>query len=245
MKEHSNITCGILSPLDLSSSSHGSQVLELLSRYGWLIPTNIGNFEPIRGEYRGLADGLKAWKDPFLWKNTASKLKGSVWFGHGEQHSNLYLRLKPRRVSLIQDDLVNFLIEACGVLRADMGYIHLTTHSEMEDKSIPYEYSYAIDTGLTTHDLRKGIPNICRAMVFGIRYKSIAERFENASPLSKFCEIPAKNQWFIQLSPSLDDLRVGYDTFSANRKKLIDEVGSDFISYSGGAEWKPIFTFGK
>jgi len=242
MKKYANITCGVLTPSDTSTIAHGKLILELLARHPWAAPTHLGNEEPIRELYTEVADGIRHWADPVLWKNKSSKAEGSVWFGKGKKHSCLYLNAEPKQSIINQDLWISFLVDACDSLQADFGYIHLTTEQEMADPNILYDHTYAVDRGLTTHDLRKGIPNLSWAMIFGKVYQPLIQRFGRASTLMKFKEMPTLNQFFVQLTSSIEEIRKDYQTFDAARRRLKEELGDDFLcSINGSAQWKPTF----
>jgi len=242
MKEYANITCGILTPFDMTPVEKGGLIFELWSRHPWALPTHFGNVEPVRRRWTGVPDATIHWLDPFLWKNNISKVSGSVWFGRNQKHSCLYLNLKYTNALSKHDDWVRFLTDACGVLKADIGYVHLTTSREMADPDIPYDCTYAVDRGLNTHDLRKGIPNLCWAMVFGGKYHDVVERMHQISVAS--VRRINECQTYLQLTPSMENVIDDYKAFNDIRLKVRRELGDDFFSCSGDITRKPMFIFG-
>src|SRR6266699_1970400 len=157
MNGYANIICAVITPRDLSSKEGGSSVIDLLESYQWARPTHVGNCEPISEPYSDPSSALKHWSDPFLWQNLNNGLEGSVWLGRGVKHTCLYMNLNANTKSQMdQDAWLTFIRTACCTLRPDLSYLHLTTNRELEDSRIPYDYTYAIDRGLTTHDLEKG-----------------------------------------------------------------------------------------
>ena len=136
---------------------------------------------------------------------------------------------------------MGFLIDACSVLHADFGYIHLTTDKEMSDPSTPYDYTYAIDRGVTTHDLTKGIPNLSWAMVFGGPYTSLIDHFRRLS-VANIRDL-SEGRFYVQLTDSLDEIRNDYATFNDVRLRIRKGLGENFLSNSEGPVWRPTFKF--
>jgi hypothetical protein len=242
MKSYSNITCGILTPLDLSSLQSGAVFLQLLSQYELLSPTHIGNSEPISEQYNDISIGLRSWKDPFLWRNNRANVTGSVWFGRGSSHSCVYVHLSPLQGSLYDEDLSFFLQKACPVLVADIGYIHLTTQDEFSDTDIPYECTYAIDTGLTTNDLRKKVPKLSWGTYFSGAYKEIVQRFRTFSPPVIMTE-PTSDSIYVQLTDSMTSILDDYQIFKKVRFAVQNQIGGDYLFGVMNDAWKPHFNF--
>lgn len=242
MKHYTNITCGVLTPKDLSSREHGELVLRLLARHSWVLPSHVGNTEPIRTPYVDPESELTRWEEPLLWRNDRSGATGSVWFGRGTMHSCLFLHVPSPRGSSPQEAWINFLVDACGTLEADIGYVHLTTDKEMSQS---YEAASAIATGMTTHDLQKGVPNLCWAMLFGKPYQAVSQRFRSAPSLSSFKELPQAGQILVQLTSSMASIETDYRGFEDLRQAVKIQVGEDFLwsSESGAARWTPHFSF--
>lgn len=240
MKEYANITCGILTPWDVSSTARAKTVLKLLARHSWVMPTHIGNEEPIRERYLGVGEAMVHWLDPFLWKNAVSKIEGSLWFGHGENHTCIYVHSKLNAKTPNQAHWIEFLRDACTSLEADLGYLHLTTIAEAQDKDIPYASTYAIDTGITTRELVKGIPNLCWAMVLGGHYRHLADQFRRFAPtLTK--EL-GDDKVYVQLTDSLLGIRSNYRAFEKARLEIKEKIGEGFFS-SAEENWRPTFVF--
>ena len=53
MSQYANITCGVLTPCDVSAELSAKNVFELLAKHGWAMPTHYGNEEPIQEKYIG------------------------------------------------------------------------------------------------------------------------------------------------------------------------------------------------
>lgn len=246
MKPYSNITCAVLTGRDLTAKEEGKNFLTALMPFAWALPTVIGNSEPLREKYVGEQEALGHWQDPFLWKNTSTAVEGSVWFGHGNLHSCIYLHLKPLGSMIRQEELTRFVSKVSQGFDADFGYIHLTTEREMADPAILRGLSYAVDTGLTTHDLIKGIPKLCWAMVFGSRYEDIASRFASLKPQESLTtRLEDGKHTLVQLNNNLVDSSDDYETFKNVRNKIVQVVGDDFLRKPDGgpADWRPNFSF--
>jgi hypothetical protein len=242
MKPYSNITCGVLSPLDLSSPEFATAILQLLARYAFISPTHAGNWEPLKDKYTEISGGISHWKNPFLWKNTRSGTTGSIWFGRGLSHSCIYVHASPHQSSASDPDWVSFLIDACGLLEADIGYVHLTTQDEFADADIPYECTYAVNTGLTTTDLLRGIPKLCWGTYLSGPYKEIGLRFKKLS-LPIIVAEPRENAFYVQLTPAMDSVSKDYQVFKNVRRTVQDQVGGSSIFGCKDQAWRPHFMF--
>jgi hypothetical protein len=224
----------------------GEKFFNALEPFVWAVPNIIGNSEPLREKYRNPQQALSLWHDPFLWKNSLRKAEGSVWFGHKKMHSCIFLHLKPGTHPVQQNEMTRCLVELSERFNADFGYVHLTTDREMVDPTLPHELNYAVDTGLTTHDLSKGIPKLCWAMVFGPRYASVGARFEAAQTQGVLTRRTANGQHtLVQLTPDLTELSADYEAFQKKRDEVKRIVGADFLrALDGGmAQWRPNFPF--
>jgi hypothetical protein len=215
MKSYSNVTCAVLSPLDISKPERGKQFLDLLERHPFVTPTKIGNSEPIIDKFDGPTKSIGKWTDPVLWQN--AKVEGSAWFGHGNKHSCIYWRLKPKNCN--QNALKSFFLDTCQLFKADFGYIHLMTQEEMGSSEIPYDCNYAIDVGVTTKDLEKGIPNLCWATVFGECYGKLVNTSQQPGLHTLVEYHQQSEQTYIQLTPMISDVSQNYAAFDEVRQK--------------------------
>src|SRR4051794_18530782 len=77
LKDYSNVTCAVLTPIDLCAREQASRFLDLLLSNSWVAPSYIGNEEPIETLFTGKSEAEDRWEEPFLWKN--NRLEGSVW----------------------------------------------------------------------------------------------------------------------------------------------------------------------
>jgi hypothetical protein len=238
MKPYAAITCGVLSPLDLSGDLMGRAVLKMMGRHPLALPTHVGNVEPMRTPYEGINGGISHWADPFLWKNKKTKISGSIWFGTSNRHGAFYVSQDLEKASLTaQVPWVELLLDACRTITADFGYIHLTTKQELDEC---YEAAHAIDLGITTHELRKGLPNLCWGMYFGDPYRELSKRFEDLD--LKAIRI-VEGGVYVQLTDSLEDILRSYLKFNEERMRILNEMGANFLMTSGEGKWLPEFLF--
>jgi hypothetical protein len=241
MKTYTNLTVAVLSPLDISSPEFGVAFFELLESNPLVVPTQIGNAEPISELYEGRTKGVLSWSDPVLWKNTNTKVNGSIWFGFGKRHSCIYLHLNPKNCDQVL--LKRFLLESCKLFKADFGYIHLMTQQEMESSETPYMFSYAIDTGLTTNDLKNGVPNLCWATVFGPCYENYRNAIAKLKSIAIVDHDANSDLTYLQLTDNIKDIISDYAEFNAIRTEAKEMIGNQlFCSASNPiAGWTPSF----
>jgi hypothetical protein len=222
---YQNATIAVLLRDNLSLPAVAQRFLSTVAGFPAFAPEVWGNVEPIRTPFQGIEQTLEAWDDPFLWKNKQWRLEGSAWSGRGSQHSAIYLRGSPRHFDF--EKALSFLTTCAEVLRADFGYIHLTTETELHGGAVPYKVAYPMDVGLTSHDLRKGIPNLAWITLFGVPYQPLLSQ----SVRSDECELIQLNSGssLLRIKTSPQTIVHEFARFNRLREEVKSEIGPDLL----------------
>jgi hypothetical protein len=222
-----DLNLGILTPKVLASRDDARALLRLLCQsVPELAPEYYGNFEPLTERFNpaDLENALKAWKYPFLWKRRRPRSEGSVWMENPNMHTSIYILTQSHSVDLSK--LCAFLQASVLLLGADFGYLHLVTEAESASPNA-HDMLTPFCPGLTTHELRKHLPNLCWATVFGPPYVELFGRERILSAPASIVEEFAQNTICIQLSESLLDLQSKYDEVNAVRQAVKKHLNCD------------------
>lgn len=225
----SRLVVGLLTPLSLVDSTYGKHFLELLVQTAPdLSPELYGNFEPLKTPFRSAAESAPSWKPPFLWKRTTGqRAQGAVWFGNPGSHSAIYLTATGRRQPA--DQAIAFVQAAAMEFSIHFGYLHLLTEQETEAPQTTYDMWYPIDIGITSNDLKKGIPNVCWAMILGPPYVRLIGR-DRLLSASCFCvKELSREHVYLQVTAKIEDLREGFEDFEEVRRRLKAELGEELF----------------
>jgi hypothetical protein len=226
-----DLDIGILSPRPLSTKEEGRAFLELLcNSMPELAPQRYGNYEPLKALFDcvRLEEALEAWKWPFLWKRRQPLAEGNVWMRDPKVHAAIYVSTQAKSVD--EARLIMFFQEAVNLVRADFSYLNIMTKEEVdaaEKNEIAHQMIAPFTQGVTTHDLRKYLPNICWATVFGPPYVQLFGRERLLSAPAAVVQELADETIYIQLSESLLDPKWKYDDFNAVRREVKEYLDRD------------------
>lgn len=231
MRIDNGLTIGLLTPKSLDSKADGLRLLEILSCQGaQFCPEFYGNFEPLRTPFdlHNPASALEAWEYPFLWKRRKSvKSDGSVWMANRGCHGAIYINAQEKGVNWSQ--VFEFMRTCVATFGCDFGYAHLTSEAELGDSSVPYETLHPIRIGVTTHDLRKGIPLLCWMTILGAPYLDLMGRDCLRRTSLGVVEAYPDDSVCIRLSENPTDMRTDYAKITRVRKALMEQLGSAFF----------------
>ncbi|MGA7614896.1 MAG: hypothetical protein WBX15_06920 [Thermoanaerobaculia bacterium] len=227
MKER--LAIGLLTPLSMDDASSGARVLDILVRTApELSPEFYGNFEPVKTPFQSIEESVGWWKPPFLWKRTKRvRVDGAVWFTNRGNHSAVYITVKARRPPIEQ--AVAFIQAAALTLSADLAYVHLMTEEETKSSRGTYDTWYPIDIGITTHDLKNGIPNVCWAMVFGPAYVRLIGREKlRTAPCFDVKDL-ADEHVYLQVTADVEAIQQDFQDFDDLRQRIREHLGEQFF----------------
>ncbi|WP_218080316.1 hypothetical protein [Anthocerotibacter panamensis] len=211
---------GFLTPINLGAKQLGKQFLSLLQDHMFdFSPERIGNYEPIKLAYNfnEIDACLDFWENPFLWKRRKPRVLGNVWMSYPNQHSSVYITANSKQLD--PQKIVEFFKATSHLLQVDFAYLHFLAEPESESWDVQQKLM-PFRQGVTTHDLRKNIPNLCWATVFGKPYTRLflLERILCA-PAPIIQEID-KDTIYIQLSQDIFDLKSHYESINLVREKV-------------------------
>ena len=120
---------------------------------------------------------------------------------------------------------------------ADFGNINLSTLREVD--IFGDDLLYPLSIGLNTRDLRKGIPLLPWATVFGAPYI-------NLLGVDTFLRVPAQSvvqlsaeQVYIQVTESMHDIHENFDNFARKRAAIMDHLSPLFQGSEFGVQVPP------
>lgn len=229
MARNDRLVFGLLTPESLEEHSVAVKYLSVLfSRMPAFAPDLYGHFEPVRHPFSSLEECLSDWAMPFLWRRRRPRVEGAIW--PSTDLSTIYVSGSGDGwESALLESLARSLAEA---LPLDLAYFHLMTDKERDSE--PYDHWYPIDTGVTPHDLRKGIPNLCWLMVFGPSYaariRAVADRVSSGVSVEEL----GHGRLALRLTKNLDDVRdyAGFRLVRQAAKDALDLDGSLFFPRS-------------
>ncbi len=232
-----NLTLRILIPYSLEDSSNCMLFLKILKEHlPEAFPDNIGNWEPIKTPFTTVENTFEYWKDPFYWtRQKRLRCEGGVYLGEGFQHSIVTIWARAKHFPTAH--FVDFLCTICSYFKSDIGYIYslVTRESEIFD----YDLWYPLSLGLAPHRLRKGIPLLPWATVFGAPYV-------NLLGMDAFLDVPAHTvtplndqQVYIQITEHIEDIYTDYDGFARKRAQIMDHLSPLFQGSEFGVQVPP------
>lgn len=151
-------------------------------------------------------------------------------------HADIWLRSESRGVDL--EHVLEFLKRISPLVTADFAYAHLVTARDVarwrygnQREATSCEVSnYGINT--STHALRRGIPDLYGAVVFGPSYVKHFGRKRLLSAPAAVVEELGPDQVYLQVCKGLDELREDFAAFDARRKQVKEHLGLEsFQSY--------------
>jgi hypothetical protein len=225
--QEESIVIGLLAPR-LTPELFAERFLEpLTNAIPKLEPSHWGLYEPISNPYTGWHDAIH-WDYAFLWRRKyAVKCNGSVFLGNRRAHGNIVL--EARHEGDISERLKEFVESSAISLDAAFAYLHCVTDMESDGPTSDYDRWYPLSIGVTTHDLRKGIPELPWLTIFGPEYRSMIgeDTLGNLSAASSRALGPL--HWEITVSNRLDDVIIDYARFFSERETIKREIGLKYF----------------
>ena len=233
----SRISLKVLSPLPLTKREDGKMIFDLWQKYlPNLLPDKFGNWEPIDRTFdpAHIETALDAWKWPFLTLRTKPSVDASIWMRKGARqrlHSSWGFDLDVEAAS--QTELVTFLKAASVALKADFGYIHLLTPSELERGRIS-KMVHALDKRATkfnfsiySKDLQQRIPDLLWATVLGSPYAQMFARSSLLTAPAYISQSLPNESFLLQMTEKLSDVEQHPDVFNEVRSRVKAHLGKE------------------
>jgi len=230
-----HVVLEFLSPHPLKKDA-GRALLELwrdlLPEY---FPDRCGNSEPIRHpmDTEHIEEALTFWAWPFLARRRKAKVNCAVFMRHPKNLIHSTFKLDVPHDSSIQGPLLEFLKKTCTEFEADLGLIHpLTQHEIVRGKIDGTIESLNTNSTLhsfyiTTHQLRKNLPNLYWATVFGPAYVAFFGRDKLLTSPAPHVAPLTENSILIRLSDNLSDLESDFATVDQSRQVVKEHLDSN------------------
>ena len=216
----------VLSPAHFNSRAGGRAYLETLvdAAPEWA-PEKYNYFEPLKHRFdsSNLEEALDAWRFSFLWRRTRPTIKGSVWFG-GNSHSTMYFRVA--KSAFVIEPALRFLRGLHRHFPIDVASVHVDHETDYVDRE---RYRLRVEpfvSGLTTHCLRNGLPDVSWGMLFGPPYIELFGRERLLStPAALVTEMAGGV--YVQLTRDVADVTAHRDSYLVAQKAARDHLDSE------------------
>jgi hypothetical protein len=152
-----SLVLNFITSLKIGSPEFGREFFARLwtSHYG-LVPTHMGNCEPIRTVVKGPDDAIKFWGDSVLWKRSGKpKMGGSVWSPF--KNDLWWIHISVKDASLL-DDLFAQFCDLVAFLDVYIASYHVVPDSD--EGMVIGSREYALASGFPPIALEKGIPDL-------------------------------------------------------------------------------------
>ncbi len=240
-----DLDLGVLTPKASPSTEEAKKLLALFVQVmpRWT-PERYGNTEPLQERFdpSNPEAALTAWREPFFWSRSKPRADGQVFMGRSLRHTAMHLRAQFRPVSAEASAIRELLQQASAILAADFAYLHFFSPQELDSPTFQQEMM-PFRRGLTTHDLRRGLPKLCWATIFGPPYVRLfgKERLLRV-PAAAVKEI-ADDLVYVQITENLEDLEKDFAGFEQSREAVMDALDSGAFSGNGSHPSAPQFSW--
>jgi hypothetical protein len=259
----SDVFFEVLSPLPLDTRKDARRLFKLWQDCApGFLPDRWGLYEPLRKGFSlaTLEVAIEVWEHMFLMKRVAApKLESTVFMQYGphRQHSGWEISLRRLR-DFDQASFCKLLRSAAAEFRADFGLLHSVLNLEIErgraGGAVGFLDSKRTQKHLfvTTHDLKKYLPDIYWCTVFGVPYVQLLTREKLFSAPVHRVEELENGLIMLQLTPTLVEAVENEAAFEARRKDVKahlegdglvffdPEKGADFAYRVPEFKWAPI-----
>ena len=196
-------------------------LLEIAPQYA---PVRFSDHEPVNRIFdsENLGPALDIWDWNFLWRGAGNEIQGSVW-AESRIHSSIYFQVS-RKVydpSLV----INLIAGVSSRFLVDIAYIHLHLPSDVDDLNNYKNQLMPFVQSLTTHDLKKGLPDLCWGMYFGPPYRKLfGEKLDSVPAFQKTDDGIGV---YIQLTKNIEDVTKNRERYLAAKDAAKQHLDSN------------------
>ncbi len=196
-------------------------LLEIAPGYA---PVRFNNHEPINKVFdsQNLGPALDIWDWNFLWRGAGSEIQGSVW-AESRIHSSIYFQVSRKVYDLSL--IINVITGISSRFLVDIAYIHLHTPNDVDDLNNYKYHLMPFVQSLTTHDLNKGLPDLCWGMYFGPPYRKLFG--EKLDSVPAFRMLDDGIGVYIQLTKDIEDVTKNREQYLAAKSSAKQHLDSD------------------
>jgi hypothetical protein len=223
------VNIGFLTPYSLTSKKVGRRFFTLISDLlPNLLPEQYNNYEPINKKFslEKIEEVLESWENPFLWKRRKPKVLGMTWMKGNNVHPSTYIDINCTNTefqSIDAEKWVNLFQQVSLFTKVDFSYLHLFTQTEFDMEN--YDASMPFRQGISTHQLRKYLPNLTWATVFGAPYVELFGREKVLSAPAFLVQEMHENIFYVQLSENFSDFKSQYQEINTTRQAVKKHLG--------------------
>jgi hypothetical protein len=235
MVHSTTISSGLLFPGNIADAEFGELFFSLLhDKLSVLMPSKYGSAEPLRNKFRYelLSEALaRCWDKHFLWQGAKGNING-IWSIAPQKavkrHSTLFIYGEMSKADYVS--LLEVYKSLSNEQTIDYGYVHFLSTLEKEYLFHANYDSYEnYNSGVVTHSLRKGLPELGWITLFGKPYsKLIGIELLSSSPVYKV-EIWESGIVCVQLTPEFPDTAEAYSEFGKVRQGAMSYLGSHYF----------------
>jgi hypothetical protein len=245
----SDVFFQILTPMLLNSQSEARKLFNIWAQHApGFFPDRTRIAAPLREPFSLdlLDEALRNWTDMLpLERVAAPKLEASLLMEYGphtDHYSNWTISLRLRDFD--QAVFSNLLRHTASAFNADFGLIHHITEAEIkrkQDDTIGFLDTARTEKNLfvTTHNLKKYVPDVYWTTVFGAPYVKLFSRERLLSAPAHRVEELENGSVVLQLTPHQRDTATDEAAFESVRKAVKDHLDSDaFLDARKGTEYR-------
>jgi hypothetical protein len=245
----SDVFFQILTPMLLNSQGEARKLFDIWAQHApGFFPDRTRIAEHLRKPFSLdlLDEALRNWRFMFpLERAAVPKLEASLGMEYGphtDDYSNWTISLRLRDFD--QAVFSNLLRHKASAFNADFGLIHHITEAEIkrkQDDTVGFLDTARTEKYLhvTTHNLKKYIPDIYWTTIFGAPYVTLFSRETLLSAPAHRVEELENGSVVLQLTPDLRDTVTDEAAFESVRKAVKDHLESDaFLDVRKGTEYR-------
>lgn len=239
-----DLNIGFLSANQLNVKSKGQEFLELLCTYlPAFTPKRYGAWEPLDSNFDidNIEEPLQCWNNEyFIWKSYRLACEGIASMDNKSIHSSINIIGKSKSVNCTQ--VINFFLKTAELIKPDFAFVHLFSDEELNTiterlHTTLYDMSMPFRTSISTHELRKYIPNLCWGTIFGSPYIKLFSQKRLLSAPGLIVRELSEKAIYIQLSEKLTDLKSNYQSVNATRNKVKKHLNNNaFLDFELGTK---------
>jgi hypothetical protein len=239
----------ILSPMPLNSQGEARKLFNIWAQNApGFFPDRTGIEAPFTQHFSldSLDEALRDWELQFCVERVASpKLEANVLMQYGPHRNHSYWSISLELRDFDQATFCNLLQRSALAFIADFGFIHHVTRAEIkrgqDNNTVRFLNTERTEKNLfvTTHELRKYVPDVYWTTVFGASYVKLFSRERLLSAPAHRIEELENGSVVIQLTPNVRDTVTDEAAFESARKAVRDHLDSNaFFDERKGADYQ-------
>ena len=195
-----------------------------------LLPEKYDSGEPIRRLFSidALEEPVALWGQfpyqGFLWKRAKPRLLGQ-YYPASPSHPADVIQLTLKSGLVEQQKLVGLLHQWSARFTPIIAYLHRLCDKDLENREFYRDHVMPFNQGLVLHDLKKGLPGICWATVFGKEYTELFGQQRLAT-----CPVHLARHldglFYLQLTGDIKSAENDYETFKLIRSGAVAHLNS-------------------